>query len=212
MAKMSAVERKEFFKKALKEQKHLLRERIKDMEDGDIVAALQVATVVRTLVHETGASKPLLKQLRSNYLDLKIFAPKMEGATAPPGASAVVFFNPVSAKITAPEGKVSLMTEFIPDTHEECSLGSWWSMRPCTVLPGVGAVSRREAILGLSNKEGGAHVDAEISEKYKNLLASKFFTFLINGQTVEGLNLSRLGAGRIGLELLKSLDANFPDF
>jgi len=211
MAKMTAVERKAFYMKALDEQKHLLEQRIRDMKEGDLIAALQVASVVRTLVHETGASKPLLKNLTTNYLQLPITLPKIPKATNPPGMSSITFFHPVSAKLTAPEGKIALMTEPPPqETQEESAIGAWWSAIPCAILPAIGPVTRKEMILGLSNKEGGTHVDADISEKYQALLASKFFSFGIAGKSVEPLNLSRLGAGRIGLELLDSIKKNFP--
>jgi|KBSMisStandDraft_5_1062788.scaffolds.fasta_scaffold3030872_1 hypothetical protein len=73
MAKMSAMERAKYYREALEEQRHLLRTAIGGMARGDLVQALCVATSIRTLVHETGASKPLLKHLRNNYLDLEIF-------------------------------------------------------------------------------------------------------------------------------------------
>jgi hypothetical protein len=71
-------------------------------------------------------------------------------------------------------------------------------------------VYRRELILGLANKEGGAHVDDDISEKYKNMLASRFFNVKVRDTAIEPVNVSRLVAGRAGVELLDCLDRNFP--
>jgi hypothetical protein len=210
MAKMTADERKAFFKKALEEQRHLLKKTIQEMADGDLIPALQIATIIRVLVHETGSSKPLLKYLDNNYLELPILERKFEKpAAAPSGQSVAIFFCPVSASIKSPEGRVSLLTEINPEWYEESNIGQWWATNPCMALPGVGPVTRKELVLGLSNKEGGAHVDDDISQKYRSLLVSKFFTWNMNGVEVEALNLSRLVAGRIGVELLESLDRNF---
>ena len=42
------------------------------MGEGDLRQALTIATSLRVLIHETGASKPLLKRFKSNYLDLPV--------------------------------------------------------------------------------------------------------------------------------------------
>jgi hypothetical protein len=211
MAKMTAAERKAFFLKAFNEQRHLLKKAIEEMENGDLISALHVATIVRVLVHETGASKPLLKRLDSNYLELPILERRPEPSQPnPKGMSSVTFFSPISAQIKFPEGKIALMTEIHAEWYMDSKIGVWWSQTPCMVLPGVGAVTRKEVVLGLSNKEGGAHVDDDISEKYKNLLESKFFCAQVNGVEIVPLNQSRLTAGRIGVELLESLNRNFP--
>lgn len=207
---MSTDERKAFYRNALNEQRHLLKTAIQGMAAGDLAQALHVATTIRVLVHETGASKPLLKHLDGNYLEMPILERTPETASAtPPGVKAITYYCPVSAQIKAPEGTVSLITELKIEDHTISKLGAWWA-NACMMLPGIGPVTRREVILGLSNKEGGAHVDADIPEKYKNLLASKFFCFKINDLDLGPLRLSRLVAGRAGVELLDSLDRNFP--
>jgi len=48
---------------------------------------------------------------------------------------------------------------------------------------------RREITLGLANKEGGAHVDADISAKYKRLLASDFVRLTIDGKDMPPLKM-----------------------
>jgi len=210
MAKISSEERKAFYRNALNEQRHLLRTAIEGMAAGDLTQALHVATTIRVLVHETGASKPLLKHLDNNYLELPILEHTQKPAPpAPPGMHSITFYCPVSAQIKAPEGTVSLITELRLEDQTVSKLGVWWA-NACMMLPGIGPVTRRELILGLSNKEVGAHVDADISERYKNLLASKFFCFKINDLDLGPLRLSRLVAGRAGVELLDSLARSFP--
>jgi hypothetical protein len=210
VAKMSAEERKKFFLAKLEEQRHLLKTAIDGMAAGDLTQALHVAALIRVLVHETGASKPLLGNLRNNYLELPILDRIPEAApSAPPGVQVVTFFCPLSAQMKAPEGTISLITELNPKEHALSTLGTWWR-NSCMILPGIGRVDRRELILGLSNKEGGAHVDADISEKYQALMASKFFSVKINDKDLGAVNISRLVAGKAGVELLDCLERNFP--
>ena len=77
------------------------------------------------------------------------------------------------------------------------------------VLPGIGPVFRRELILGLANKEGGAHVDPDIPQRYQTVLDSQFMRANINGIDLGALNVSR-PAGKTGVELLDCLNRNFP--
>ena len=206
---MSAEERKAFHTKALEEQRHLLKTALDAMAHGDLTQALNVATRIRVLIHETGSSKPLLKSLCKNYLELPIIAwTPTPAAPGPPGVQSITFYCPVSAELKAPEGTVSLNLEIDLPDYGMSQIGRWWE-GPCMVLPGIGPVTRRELILGLSNKEGGAHVDDDISKKYKNLLASEFLSFGIQGTKPGPLNISRLSAGRLGLDLLDCLDKNF---
>jgi len=210
MGKMSIEEREKFHRKALEDQRHLLKTAIGGMAAGDLAQALHVATQIRVLVHETGSSKPLLKHLDKNYLELPILdrIPEPQPAVAA-GVLAITFFCPVSAQLKAPAGTISLIAELEANRYAVSTLGRWWR-NACMVLPGIGPVERRELILGLSNKEGGAHVDADITEKYKNLMASKFFNAKINDVDLGAVNISRLVAGKAGVELLDCLERNFP--
>jgi hypothetical protein len=210
VAKMTTEERKKFYLKALEEQRHLLRIAIAGMSTGDLTQALHVATTIRVLVHETGSSKPLLKSILSNYLYLPIFDRMIEPPTdVPPGVRAITFYCPVSVQISAPAGTVCLMASLDSKEYHLSTLGAWWN-NACMALPGLGPFGRRELILGLANKEGGAHVDAHITKRYKLLLESKFVQFKINDIDLGPLNISRLVAGKCGVELLDCLDRNFP--
>jgi hypothetical protein len=206
---MTAEERKQFYLKALEEQRHLLKDAIAGMNTGDLTRALNVATAIRVLVHETGNSKPLLKSIRSDYSGLGILLrPPPPPARCPPGIKAITFYCPVSAAVST-SGVVSLVTTLDAKEYRESTLGEWWA-NACMFLPGIGPVTRRELVLGLANKEGGAHVDDRMPVKYKLLLGSKFVQFKINQIDLGPLNMARLVAGRCGVELLDCLDRNFP--
>jgi hypothetical protein len=207
---MSTEERRQFYLKALEEQRHLLRIAIAGMSTGDLTQALHVATTIRVLVHETAGSKPLLKSIQSNYLYLPIFDRMIEPPrNVAPGVRAITFYCPVSVQISVPAGTVCLMTSLDSTEYRLSTLGAWWN-NACMALPGLGPFGRRDLVLGLANKEGGAHVDARITKRYKLLLESKFFQYKIGDKDLGPLNISRLVAGKCGVELLDCLDRNFP--
>jgi hypothetical protein len=74
MAKLSPENQKKFLHEKLEEQRHLLRKSVDELANGDLAEGVRIATTVRVLVHESGSSKPLLKQLTPNYLELPVFA------------------------------------------------------------------------------------------------------------------------------------------
>ena len=94
MAKMNLVERRQYSLKRLEDHRHLLRTAIAAMAAGDLTRALNIATSIRALVHETGSQKPLLKELKGNYLDLPILDRFFEPPrNLPPGVKAVTLLS-----------------------------------------------------------------------------------------------------------------------
>ena len=67
MAQLSTLERRARAGEKLEEQRHLLRNAIGRMAAGDLAEALHISTRLRLLVHETGSSIPLLKQITPGY-------------------------------------------------------------------------------------------------------------------------------------------------
>jgi hypothetical protein len=211
MANMSADERRQYSLSRLEDHRHLLRTAIAAMAAGDLTRALNVATSIRVLVHETSSQKPLLKKLTPSYLDLPILErgiPRPQNVSQ--GTPVVPLWLPIYAKIFASEGKITvgLITDFGGPSYQHSTLGAWWD-NPCMVLPGLGPFFRRELILNLADKEG-AHVDANISQRYQVVLSSQYVRASTQDISLGALNVSRLIAGRAGVELLDCLDKNFP--
>jgi hypothetical protein len=206
MGSLTSHDKKRFLRAKLEEQRHFLRKSLDDMAAGDLVEAIRVAGAIRVLVHETSASTPLLKQLTPNYLQLKILDqhPSRQQEGVAKRGNRLLMSVPVGLRMTS-EG-IFLARDVNTDARELTVLGRWWT-RPSLVLSGV-AFSRKEIVLGLANKEGGAHVDPNITRKYGQLLESGFVQ--IGSSGVTPLNLSRFMAGQAGIELLECLDRNFP--
>ena len=211
MAKLTGDERKAFLREKLEEQRHLLDKSIKEFVSGDLAEGVRLAISMRVLVHETGSSKPLLGQLTANYLQLEILDRKPvkheKGEKVPPGTQrAVIMSVPIS--ILMSDAGVFLNPKLDVEAYEPSILGKWWN-RPCLILPGLGGLSRREIILGLADKEGGAHVDVNLSPRYRQLIESKQFRVGWNKEGVSPLNLSRYMTAQAAVELLDCLDKAF---
>lgn len=210
MAKLTGEEKKKFLREKLEEQRHLLGKSVKEFTCGDLSDAVRIATIMRVLVHETGRCKPLLKEITPSYLELRILDHPPAKPPQPPPAGTqgtVIMSVPIGVKISA-DG-VFLNPELAIDQLTPSILGKWWG-RLSLILPGLGGFSRKEIVLGLADKEGGTHVDLDMTERYKKLLECKSFQIGWNNDGVTPLNLSRFMTGQAGLELLNCLDRNFP--
>lgn len=209
MAKLTGEDKKKFLSEKLEEQRHLLDKSIKEFASGDLAEAVRLAIAMRVMVHETGGSKPLLGQLTPNYLQLKILDRKpMKEEKPPPGTqSAVIMSVPISVHIS--DKGVFINSKLDVEDYEPSILGKWWT-RPCLILPGLGGLTRREIILGLADKEGGAHVDVNLSPRYRQLIESKQLQIGWNNEGVTPLNLSRYMTAQAAIELLDCLNKNFP--
>lgn len=208
MSKLEGDDKKKFLREKLEDQRHLLRKSIADFASGDLAEGARIAVAVRILVHETGAQTPLLKQLTPNYLQLAILdekPPKQE--VLPPGVKSVRIMSiPIGLSLTN-EG-VFFRPKIATENYAPSILGVWWT-RPCLILPGLGGFSRKEIVLGLAEKEGGAHVDTNLSQRYRQLIESKQLQIGPSNKGVTPLNLSRFMAAQTAVELLDCLDKNF---
>jgi hypothetical protein len=210
-AKLSHDEKRQKLLSSLEDHRHLIKTAVEGMRKGDLRQSLSIATSIRVLIHETGMSKPLLKALKSNYLDLVIMVePRARPPKNVPGKMVIAHFNvPISVSYSSEEPRIRLGTNIDPfKKSEPCSLGNWWN-EPFMNLPAVGTYSRKQLILDVANKEA-AHVDMEISEQFKRLVESQFIVFGSPGERPTPLQTGRLLIGRIGLEMLAFLEKHFP--
>ena len=202
MAKMTNEQRREYHLSRFQDHRQLLQSAVQGMRGGDLTQALVAATSIRVLLHETGTSKPLLKQLKPNYLDLDIYDSQPTQDWTDKHAK---IYLPIG--LSFENGEVRLETKFEPTMFKLVRLGHWWT-RNSLVVPDIGPMSRREIILGLANTEA-AHVDSDLSPKYRRLLQSK--GVMVHGPEGElsPLNLSRMMAGKAAIHLLDCFDRNF---
>jgi hypothetical protein len=208
MARLVISERKAFYLSSLEEHRHLMKSAIERMAQGDLVHAIPIATSIRALIHETGKSIPLLKRLRSDYLSLPLHTgkePEEDRRYAHLQKKTVL---KIAANIMISERKLSLNPTIDTEVCEVRTLGHWWN-NAGLIVPGGVALSRKDIILGIADKEG-AHVDDDMPPAYRIMLESKSIRIKMNDSEYETLNMTRYVCGTAGVELLECLDRNFP--
>ncbi len=154
-------------KEKIAEQRVFLSRSIQHFVEGDTAEALRIATAIRVLVHETGNSKPALKHFRSDYLQLSI----MDHMPPTPVRSGgiILQFIGVGVKLDPEKGLLPI-TDLSQPTLRMATVGQWWVNR-CLLFTDPGGrrieFRRRDLILTLANKEGGAQVDTTLPADYE---------------------------------------------
>lgn len=179
---------------------------------GDPVAleaeALDISVPIRVLVHQTASSSALLGQFDPDFMAKPIhFRPLIAGPprTLPSGVQTFTIAIPVHLAMSGSS------TTFIRyrgdnDLKARVPLYDWWN--GICWDSGTNKVSNKDIILALANKEGGAHVDDDLTAKYT--VAKSQGRIVINGKPVS--DLAKLGSlvGIAGDELLECLRDNYP--
>ncbi len=191
----------------LKEQMQFLRTSLCAFYEGEFAESVRIATIIRVLVHETSRSKPLLRQAQPNGLDLPI----LNHASERPDEKAVFRFA-VSARIGP---TIAPAVDLGSSHYVVTTVGTWWNAEVFTFQTKLGrqlVYTRKDVILILANKEGGAHVDEYEDPDYTRLLTDLPLSFDLCGLPIETPDLVRYLTAQSGVEMLESLKRNFfPD-
>jgi hypothetical protein len=191
----------------LKEQMEFLRASLRAFYAGNFAESTRIATILRVLVHESGRSKPLLKQAQPNGLELPI----IEHAGEWPGQEQIFSFA-VSVRMGP---SVAPAVDLGSSHYSLSSVGAWWNRTVFTFQSRIGTqliYRRKRVVLILANKEGGAHVDANEDPDYVRLLTDLPLSFADYGVEIETPDLARFLTAQSGVEMLECLKRNFfPD-
>jgi hypothetical protein len=191
----------------LREQMEFLRTSLRGFYAGDFAESVRIATVIKVLVHESGMSKPLLKQAKPNGLDLPI----LEHAGEWTGQEEIFSFA-VSVRLGP---TIAPAVDLGSSHHTLSSVGAWWNRTVFTFQSRIGTqliYRRKQVVLILSSKEGGAHVDQNEDPDYARLLTDLPLSFADYGLPVETPDLARFLTAQSGVEMLECLKRNcFPD-
>ena len=154
----------------LREQMVLLHISADSYDRGVREEALRLATTLRVLLHDTENSQSLLLQLGVKdglrFLStgsLSIIGAPLTGMMAGPAALAVL--APMMMGGDQPPEHRALLHSVAPGPKQ--IFDTWWND---SVLAARGEQwTRRDLVLALANKEGGAHVDSKPSDKWVDL-------------------------------------------
>ena len=194
-------------KEHLEEQLQHLHNSCVLFDKGQLSEAKRIATVVRILIYDyKKSSLSLLKQIgikeSTYYVDTSIGTPF--------GGVGMSYEGLCLLNIVMNEARFIPILNDHPTGIKYFTFERWWN-RVIVKSDSLGMFSRRDIILFLSNKDGGAHVDPAIEEKYYKLQkveSTGWVSKSINGvNTIFGVELS--SARQIGHEILLSLNPSY---
>lgn len=128
-------------------------------------AAIEIAQAIRVLVHGHGA---LLRQLIPNFEDRAIaFSPKLvrqvPDVELSPGHFAQT--RGIPQDIVVMGDRVRYDRKKPSSSTSRVALRDWWN-HACWDS-GANSIANKEIVLGLANKDGGAHIDGSGSPNYR---------------------------------------------
>ncbi len=154
---MSDFER---FKQHLRQQLGFLERSCAAYDEGHTDEAIRMATVLRVLLHHTKHSTSLLVHLAASSINLT--------DTCPPLSPKAVMYHGMGMHILG-GGR----SQFVPNLDktpiaQPVNADHWWN-QIVYVLDSSTRLSRRDIVLAAANKDGGAHVDANLTPDYQRL-------------------------------------------
>ncbi len=190
----------------LKEQFELLKILVESYDSGNTVVAKSIATSIRVLLHDTKNSKSLFGQLglkNKNFLDTSI-SNQDGNLSSFHGLMGISVGNEKSKYIPWLDGYPPIIFNFVP-------FDEYWN-RIIFVDKNKNSFSRKDIILNIADQDGGAHVDPDIDEKFKNLARENSLGWIgnLNGISYD-LEGAELAATRqIAHEILRSSLPDYP--
>ena len=206
MIKISYIQSKKEILKHFKEQCNFLESSCKAYDEGNISEGKRLATSLRVLLHDTSNSISLLQHLDMkdiNFYDTTIKFPI--GAFVPA-------FHPLLL-VGVKMGKFIPRLDRMPPTTKikRISFEKWWNMPILRNVQGT-YLTRKDVVTYVANKDGGAHIDKKLPEKYadisrKNTLG---WSHRSSGQDTKDIMGAELASVRqITHEVLKTLKEEY---
>lgn len=202
---MNYKQKKDEFKKHLKEQIQFLLNSVASFDNGFKSEAKRITVTLRVLLHDTKNSTSLLTHLnRKNILfydtalDYRKFKLAIIGTRI--GKDGTGYWAPLDdgPPIRYQKGKVPF--------------NQWWNTI-ILVDQENNEFSRKNLVLSIANQDGGAHVDEKLSITYAKLTRNEnlgwFFTS--NGKSIKTYP-ALVSIRQICHEVLKSLKDEFPEY
>ena len=195
-------------KKHLKEQLTFMLRSSDAYDEGYKDEAKRLATIMRILFHDTQRSKSLL-----NLLGIKNNFSLFDSATDYDPDNLVAHDGLTSIRIG---GGTSLYIPRLESMEELKRKGQkffpkWWN-KIVIVDKQKSKFNRRELILAITNKDGGAHIDSKIDESYANLTRKNSMGWVYtDGKITEPVEPIELASIRqISHEVIMSFRRKYP--
>jgi hypothetical protein len=199
----------EDLEKRFHDQVTLLRLACENFDNGLEVAALNIATSIRVLVHDTASSMSALTHMQSKNIS---FLDNASQIRTTGGTYLGLTYNEFNGVNDGQGGSVNYRPFFKSPwaNHKDwLDFDLWWNN---TVFqnPSGSSLSRKTLVLKAANQEGGAHIDSSIDNQF-----DAFRHQYSGGMTIKGIksgivrdfdNIPVLPAIRhVGFEILETL-------
>ena len=203
------IQSKEELQQHLKDAIQALELSVRSFDEGYEGEGKRLAATMRVLLHDTKSSKSLLGQLKQKTLSFY-------DASIPRDKNIITTYNGLAAMNFTPQGTakyIALLDNLPPDNPPRwISFDDWWNMVVFIDKNGS-ETSRRDLILAVANKDGGAHVNPVLDEKYANLSRGNSLAWRFRSQRgdvpLEGPE--KAAVRQIAHEVLKSLNPTMPN-
>jgi hypothetical protein len=188
-------------KKILREQYNFLRKSCSEFDKGDKSEAKRIAVTLRVLAHNTSNSKSLISQLEEvGNVKVKILSKNIGFA------SGLKYY--VGASIRFKNG-ISSYEPMMDLTHpglRPINIDTWWEQG--ILLINEVPFTRKDIMLSLVNKEGGAHVDPIQDVNFRRLTEGDLMLLRNSqGEGIEGIEL--ILARENGFYMMKCIENSF---
>jgi hypothetical protein len=201
------IQSKEELQQHLRDTIQALELSSRSFDEGFEGEANRLAAAIRVLVHDTGSSKSLLDQLGQKTI-------QFYDTSIPRDPRTIVSYSGLAAlNMTPQEAKyVALLDDLPTDCPPRwISFDEWWN-RVIFVDRQGSETSRRDLILAVANKDGGAHVDPVLNEKYADLSRRNSLEWRFSSPKgdVPLKGPEKAAIRQIAHEVLKSLNPTMP--
>jgi hypothetical protein len=197
----------------LKEQIQFLLRSAKAYDEGFTSEAKRLATVIRVLLHDTSKSTSLLTQL--NKKNISFYDTALDYDPANLLSTHGLIGIQYTTGTPSDTGYIAPLDDGAPPRYlkGKVPFDDWWN-KIVIVDKNKNKLTRKDLIISISNKDGGAHIDPELDKPYADLSRgdSLGWKFVINGAEIASATGPELASIRqICHELLKSLKDEFPE-
>ena len=184
-----------------------------DKENKDILA-LPISTAIRVLVHDTTKSISLLKHLNKKNIDF--LSTNIVDPNEPIQLGIVRRINVGVKDGIGGESKYWALCDEryfpAPRKDRKVSFDEWWENEKIFISKDA-FLARKDIVLSVANKDGGAHFDSKVSENY-----DAFRYSWSGGSCLKGINTENKrgydnipiypAIRQIGFELIRTLKPN----
>lgn len=188
-------------------QLHLLEKFCEEYDNGDLLMVKPISTCLRVLLKESGSSKSLLHQLGKRDIRWLNTSHGLHLDNQIQECSLMI------TRVEIGEGAKHLpkcQTNYSINDYKETEFFSWFNEK--IILDyNKRTFTRREIIMEVAEKDGGAHVDPELNEEYNSIKDPVFNREIKYGIDDKGTTEHALGdipgicIRQIAFEVLKTL-------